>query len=227
MKSNLRRKQELLLDGVENSFKFLSLTYGRLLDTLYRVKPDKHDAQLMDAVMLDCWVIIDHAKRLRTLLEHTPGLKKTPDLQIFLNNTNEIPDFRHHIQHLEEKVRGVAPTGFPIWGSVSWFRLLTETRFAIQGYVPGRLAKCRGMPVVNPAGREFHGDVDHIELSVETRTINISELIRMIEYLAASFAKAIEEADKEGNRDQNGLLQFEVEAPPTANRWTHSTSEPW
>ncbi len=226
MNSNLRRKQELLLDGVEESFKFISLTYRRLLDTLCRDKPDKHDTELMNAVMLDCWVIIDHAKRLRTLLEHTPGLRKTPDLQGFLNSANEIPDFRNHIQRVEDQVWDNAPIGIPVWGSVSWFRLLTEEKFSIQAYVPGRLAKCKGVPVVNPAGREIHGDVDHIELSVETQTINISELIRIIEFLAASFAQAIEEADKEGNRDHNGLLRFEVKVPPAVVRWTHSAFDP-
>jgi hypothetical protein len=212
----MRRKQELVLDGIEESFRFLRLSYKRMLDSLILDELDATDADLLGSVILDCWTIIDHAKRLRTLLIHTPGLRKTTRLRVFLDKTNQIPNFRDRVQHLEERVTALAPTGLPVWGSVSWARLLPENNFRVTMYAPGRLAKCEGIPVVNPAGREFHAEIDHIELSIEDQTINISELVRLTEQLATSFTNAVEQAEKTGVRDENDLLRFELETPGVA-----------
>jgi len=93
------------------------------------------------ALILDSWVIVDLAKRVRALLEGMPGLKQTPDVRAFLIRTSDVPNFRHYIQHLESETTNIAESGRPIWGSISWVQLLPDERFIVRIYVPGRIAK--------------------------------------------------------------------------------------
>jgi hypothetical protein len=114
---------------------------------------------------------------------------------LFLKSTEAIPDFRHHVQHMEEKVHLVAETGRPIWGSFSWVTVEPSSdEIRIVAYVPGRLAKTKGIPMVNPAGREFHAEIDHFEMTVGDTTINVSETFRRVEVLKEKFELALKRA---------------------------------
>ena len=183
----LRRKQDLCLDAIEHSFSMAEISYARIIGHC-RAQHLKDASSEDDRVVLDAWSFVDVVKRLRTVLVNTPGLKSSGVLKQFLSTTDAIPNFRHHIQHIEEKVAAVAQSGRPIWGSFSWV-VLAEDRdqFAIVAYVPGRLAVTKGIPVVNPAGREFHDDIDHFEMSLEGATLNISEISRTVKVLGAQF----------------------------------------
>lgn len=207
---SLERKQQLFLDAIEASFKFVSLTYARLIETLEAYDPASLGVQHPDALILDCWVIVDLAKRLRTLLSGTPGLHNNTELKRFLNVTGPVLNFRHYIQHLEEKPTDLAPTGHPIWGTVSWARLKSDKKVLVYSYVPGRLATCKGISVVNPVGRIFHNEIDHVELAMNGPLINLSKLVRNIEKFSAAFCEAVTSAEKSGQRDPNGIIRFEV-----------------
>jgi len=207
---SLERKQQLFLDAMEESLKFVRLTYARLIATLKAHDPECPGGQAPDALVLDCWAIVDLAKRIRTVLNNTPGLMHNEELQRFLKVTDLVPDFRHYIQHLETKAKDLAPTGHPIWGSVSWAKVLSEKEISVGMYAPGRLAKCKGIPVVNPVGRAFHGEIDHIELAVNGQVINLSELVRNIDRFGAAFCEAVTSAEKSGHRDAKGLIRIEV-----------------
>lgn len=207
---SLERKQQLFLDAVEESLKFVRLTYARMIATLKAHDSEQPGRQPPDALILDCWVIVDLAKRIRAMLNNTPGLRHNEELQRFLEVTDDVPDFRHYIQHLESKAKDVAPTGHPIWGSVSWAKLLSEKKVSVCTYAPGRMATCKGIPMVNPAGRAFHGEIDHIELAVNGQVINLSELARNIERFGTAFCETVTSAEKSGQRDSNGLIRFEV-----------------
>ena len=208
---NLARSQELFLDAAELSIEFLHRIYGRLLETLRNYDPERPEGNSPNAIILDTWGIVDHAERLREVLEHTPGLKQTEALERFRNKLREsVKGFRDHFQHMEEKAAGIASSGYPIWGSVSWCKVVSEKTIHVYTYVPGRLAKFKGLPVVNPAGRKFHEDIDHIELCVDQDILNLSELCREIERFGIAFESALSAAVREGKRDSNGLLRFEI-----------------
>lgn len=207
---SLQRKQQRFLDAVEESFKFTQLTYRRVIATLDAYDPKCLGGQPLDALILDCWVIVDLAKRISTMLNNTPGLKHNEGLQRFLEITDPVPDFRHYIQHLETEASDIASTGQPIWGSVSWAKLQSEKNVSVFMYAPGRLAKCTGIPIVNPVGRTFHGKIDHVELAVKGQVISLSELVRHIEQFGKAFCDAVTSAEKSGQRDANSLIRFEV-----------------
>lgn len=161
--------------------------------------------------MLYAWGIVDHAERLREVLEHTPGLKQNTVLETFTAQLRQsVKPFRDHFQHMEDKAAAVAETGFPILGSISWCRAISVQKLEIGVFVPGRLAKCEGLPVVNPVGRKLHSDIDHVEISLGQDTLNVSELCRDISRFSSAFARAWKSATEEASRDDSGLLRFEI-----------------
>jgi len=216
-KVDLKRRQELFLDTAELSFEFVGCTYSRLLETFRRCDLEHPDSSSPNERMLNAWGIVDHAERLREILEHTPGLKQTDTLRCFTRKLRgSVKPFRDHFQHMEEKAARIASSGFPIWRSLSWCKAVSEKTLHIGTFIPGRLAKCKGLPIVNPLGRAFHGDVDHVELSVGQDTINLSELCREIERFGTAFGAAVSTATSIGERDSNGLLRFEITFVPSA-----------
>ncbi|MGZ8215690.1 hypothetical protein [Methylomagnum sp.] len=200
------RKQEICLDAIEYSFSMAKTAYKRIIDYC------RHDSILNnsnndEAMVLDAWSFIDVTKRLRSVLQNTPGLKKSNFLEAFLSETVKIPDFRHYVQHIEEKTKDVSKTGRPIWGSFSWVILDQESKeFKIITYVPGRLAKINGIPVVNPSGRIFHDDVDHFEMTLGEVTINISQMARRIERLQERYLTALQLATQVKIRNEDILM---------------------
>lgn len=188
----LGRRQQLCLDAIEHSFSMVEIAYQRVLHYCRTDSPD-NNSDLDDAMVLDSWSFIDVTKRLRSVLEHTPGLKNSAPLSEFLRATEAVVDFRHHSQHIEDRTRELAPSGRPIWGAFSWAVLEGETgRFRVGFYIPGRIAKVEGVPVANPAGKTFRSDVDHVQIAVGQLTLRISDIY----YLAKDFRALFEAATK-------------------------------
>jgi hypothetical protein len=206
------RKQELCLDAIEHSFSMARIAYDRVIHYC-RHHVDANDPNLDDTMVLDAWSFVDVAKRLRSVLEHTPGLKNARALVLFLRATEDVVDFRHHMQHMEDRTSTFAPSGRPIWGSFSWVTLDPNgINFRICTYIPGRLAKTKGIPVVNPAGRKFHGDIDHFELSVNDVTLNLSDMSRRIETLREKFNAAVKSAVPSPTRSGETILAIDLDA---------------
>jgi len=172
------------------------IAYDRVVHYCRQQHEDVTSPRLDDAMVLDAWSFVDVVKRLRSVLQNTPGMKQPARaLTDFLIETEEIPDFRHHVQHIEDKTAAVAISGRPIWGSFSWVKLDSNGKnFKICCYVPGRLARTKGIPVVNPAGRQFHDDVDHFEMTIGATTINVSDMSRRIEAFRQRFEAAVRAA---------------------------------
>lgn len=207
---NYERKQQLYLDGLQVSFEYISHVYSRIYEALQEWEPKAPVDSNFNRLILDCWVLIDMIKRMRTLLENTPGLKNNSSLRIFINETKTVPTFRHYIQHLETEAQQVADTGRPIWGTISWSQKYPDGKIIVGMYAPGRVAECKGIPLANPAGRKFFTDIDHIELSIKDKTVNISELVRRVQKFSVYFNDVVKKAEAIGNRDSHGLLRFEV-----------------
>ncbi|MGI8997085.1 MAG: hypothetical protein ACR2GW_10515 [Pyrinomonadaceae bacterium] len=193
---SIRRKQDLCLDAIEHSFSMARIAYERVVHYCRQQHEDTTTPHLDDAMVLDAWSFVDVVKRLRSVLQNTPGLKQRAQaLTDFLVETETIPDFRNHVQHIEDKTAAVADTGRPIWGSFSWVTLDSNGKnFKICLYVPGRIAKTKAIPVVNPAGRQFHDDVDHFEMTIGATTINVSDMSCRIEAFRQRFEAAVKAA---------------------------------
>ncbi len=182
---DISRRQELFFDGIEISVEMAKVCYSRLYNDI--LEYSKNSAEKKDqpitqsTILLDSWSLIDLLNRLRILITQTPGLKKTTFVKAFLQKLNSIEFYRDFVQHINGEIPKVEDSGWPIWGSLSWVyapREALEQKLVFSlTMIPGRLAKCKGVPVVNPAGKKLQFPVDHISLSISSsQTVNLSEI---------------------------------------------------
>jgi hypothetical protein len=192
-----RRAQELFLDGIEYSIQMAECAYERLRANAARHLPDRgEDCPSLELLFLDAWSVIDCSKRLRALVDQALGLKKTPAVKSFLKATEAIAAFRNYYQHLETEAVGIATTGWPIWGALSWVKILepaTEGNgrlLSTRTVIPGRLASV-AIPMMNPLGKDIASPTDHFVLSIADATINLSDLMASIRLFNVRYAVAV------------------------------------
>ena len=188
--------------------------YSRVL-AYCRLAPSETTEQQNDVMVLDAWSFVDVAKRLRSLIHNTPGLAHGPIYEVFVRATEALVDFRHYVQHLEDETFTVASSGRPIWGSFSWGLFRPDKAVEVRVYVPGRLARTKGIPVMNPAGREVHDAVDHFEMSVGDATINLSDIARRIADFRKRFDLALKSATTRGAGD-DAIVVIDLDSSPSA-----------
>lgn len=209
---SLRRRQELCLDAIEHSFAMAQIAYERIVHYCRSDGPE-NGAGIAEAMVLDAWSFIDVAKRLRSVLGHTPGLKNAASLADFLRTTEGVVDFRHHLQHMEDRTADLAKSGRPIWGAFSWAVLDPDgSHFRIAVYVPGRLAKTKGVPVVNPAGKAFRSDVDHFQVTVGDITLRISDMYYMLQQFRGQFELALADAQPRSTKEGETIHDIDLDA---------------
>lgn len=209
---NLKREQELCLDGIETSFTMMRIAYERLCQAVLQhsqaTSQGDSTSDIQKSILLDAWSLIDITNRLRVLVKRTPGLKHSAPFKSFLTATKDVETLRHFVQHLDGEVVGLAETGWPIWGSLSWLWASPEMQkrgeVNVVIIVPGRLAPCKDYHMVNPAGKRIHGPVDHICLSAADTTVNLSEIVRSSMLFRDRFQAALERAKEIQIEQSNG-----------------------
>jgi hypothetical protein len=220
MLKEFKRRQELFLDGIEFSIDMGEIGYQRLLAALAahsaRSASGKSVNRLLTAeIFLEAWSLVDIVNRLRVLIQHTPGLKRTPAIVSFLKQTEEVLGLRNFIQHLDTGAPEVAKTGFPIWGSLSWVWGTVEEvergEFAIMLLIPGRLARSEGHPMVNPVGKKISPPVDMITLTAAGETVNLSRIRDALCQFRGRFDKAVKRALEKPSADQDTAMMIAVE----------------
>jgi len=71
--------------------------------------------------LTDCWSVIDSTHRAREITGHVRGLKKnSPELQVFLRNTENVETFRNIIQHIATEIPQLPENSRPTMGSYAW-----------------------------------------------------------------------------------------------------------
>lgn len=191
-----RRAQELFLDGIDYSIRMAEYAYERLREHAAQYAPEQAETVIMEKLFLDAWSVVDCGKRLRALVEQTPGMKKTPARTSFLKAMEPIVDFRNYYQHLESQPMDVASTGWPIWGTLSWV-IVVEPAVAGKGRllatktaIPGRLATVT-LPMISPVGRQIEEPAGFFVLSMADRSINLSDLIGWIRVFHGRYKAAV------------------------------------
>jgi hypothetical protein len=180
---SIKRKQAICLDAIESSFVMAEIAHGRMLAFLEE-NAGKRRITDSESMVLDAWTLVDVAKRLLYIMRNTPGLAKSASMAEFEAALDAAVDFRHYIQHLEERLTPVASTGWPIWGAFSWLCRPPDRpgMVMVTGFIPGRIAIVGPVPVVNPATYPMRDGtlVDHIQLTADGNTVDLSDLARAI-----------------------------------------------
>lgn len=187
------RAQVLYLDGIDESLSMAEIAYERLRANLLTYDSA---TQRPSAILLDAWSIVDVLNRLRALVP-CPGMQNTPAVKALLMALGPIEEPRNAVQHLHNReIRKIADTGRPVWGTLSWVVPPSEEggKGVIGGLYPGTLAPVKGMPLVNPAGRECERPVGLVTLTAADQTICLSELVAAARRFGERLARAMDDA---------------------------------
>ncbi len=218
---DLKRRQELYLDGLETSLVMTRICYARLRDdTEYffrQGKRIKSTENFQIQILLDAWSLVDTINRLRILVTQAPGLKKNSSVMLFQKDTEGVELLRHFVQHLSGEIPKLENTGWPLLGSLTWVNASPEMQaqktVSVSLIIPGRLAKSEGYPLVNPIGLQIEPPVDHISLTASTTTIDLSDLSRStIQFetkLKAAVARAKEYQKSVGDKSEIMLIELQ------------------
>ena len=200
---DIKRRQELFLDAIETSLVMAKVSYARLYQGLVQKSNPTETNSLVDypkVILLDAWTFVDTINRLRILVSQMPGLKKNSRVTQFQKATESTEILRDFVQHVNAEIPKVENTGWPIWGSISWvylsFDLDGKPKILIQSIIPGRLAKVKGIPMVNPVGKSLEIPIDHISLSATGVTLNLSDIHRLVVEFEKRFLVALGGEDK-------------------------------
>jgi hypothetical protein len=193
----LNRRQALFIEGIRLSIEMADLAHRRLRENLLRLlQPNANpEDQITISVMLDAWSIVDALNRLRGLVKNMPGIQKRyriPEIRAFFDVTEQIPDLRNTVQHVETTIPGIIDDkNWAVLGSLSWSvldseKLLVTTYMFISGTAMG------SRPFVNPLKRiEWNVPVDSITIERSGVAVCLSDAMRRVAALAVGLEKKL------------------------------------
>jgi hypothetical protein len=195
--AGLHRRQKLMLDGIGISIDMATMSYARLQNSLLvysRAAAERQPPPLaMGAlVMMDAWMIIDAVNRLGVLVAATRGLRRGPAVESLRRSIEDVETLRNAVQHLPGEVEELERNGRPLWGTLSWHYMESpETgRGAIHLLVPGTIAPTKGLPMVNPLGKEVEIPIGLVTLFAKDVTVCLSNVMHGVERFAERLERA-------------------------------------
>lgn len=155
--TNLNPQQGMFLDGIRYSMGMIYIAYNRLAFFLSTItekieKKDNSERPSTEALFLYAWVIVDSVYRLRGLIEHMPGIRwcKTAEIKEFLNETTQVEELRHVIQHLRNELKSMTDDLFPVFGNICWIYITDpESEIPIRSCVVSSGKPRQGMVTPN------------------------------------------------------------------------------
>lgn len=166
----MNSRQCAYFDGIRVAIEMIDVAYNRLAKSLLAISSRRPNASTkvhMAGPFLDAWSMVDSMYRLRLLIRQLPGVKKRsfPEAEVFIRETGSYESFRHAIQHLDQELKNMPTTGFPVWGTITWVTFTTSNFSDVRVYsiTPGQL-QTRTDPFDNPAGAMLNPPIDRIRL---------------------------------------------------------------
>ena len=153
------------MDAIRCCIEAIGLSYARLVSGAVAAEDAMRGgvSPLPLTLFVDAWALVDWVHRLHDLVEHAPGLKKSPGKELFLRETASSNRLRNAFQHPTGEYAKGTPDGTP-WGSLAWVYVVDATHVRSWVAVIGGLNTAGTHPVVNPIGH-LRGPADRFELS--------------------------------------------------------------
>lgn len=181
------RQNILYIDAVETLIPAAKLQFARMKACARIITSKDFDtpapAEDVDraqvALVADTGGFIGNIQRLRLVV---PRLRGDADLRIakkaFEVAVKSYEPARHHLEHLDTAIPGIAGTGHGVFGGIAWWHLDgAEARGCL--YVPGSLAVAEGVgQLVVPGG--FDDDVDHFRSTIAGEVYDLSAAYRAL-----------------------------------------------
>ncbi len=229
----LDRRQTLFFDGVRYAAEMSHLALARLLDTLPAIPAAEGGtpeyADLITASMIDAWTVVDSTHRLRQLLMQFPKVKQNlPFLQVFYRTTAGVERFRNVIQHLRKEIAGLAQSGLPVWGSLTWRAQIDPAtgEEASFGVCAGTFYA--GAKIYLPQGGDRLAEpIGRVCLNIGHMTLDLGEITRsaepVIRYFERDLAKQFSE---DPHNDADVLVSLIVKPVRSGPRAPREDSPP-
>ena len=180
---NAQRELILLFDAIEQLISMAHLQYGRMqaVARFFSQNPDQSVAdesardEAWTAIIADTGGLIGTIQRLRLLVRRLPGSTETKVARKASEATvKHLEQARHHLEHLDDRIPEIAPTGHGAFGSVSWWYLEDNRTRRWMSLAPGTLAVGTDMGVTRvPA--EMRSDIDHFWAIIGGLPLEVSE----------------------------------------------------
>jgi hypothetical protein len=217
----LNVSQSMFFDGIRYSVDMADDSFLQCRDALVDISHEQEPMrQQMVAAFQSAWSFVDSINRLRVLLTAMRGVKRTPDMRVFIARLTPAEGLRNAVQHLPGTIVSASEAGEPTWGSLSWVAPSDPklNRGIIFTAVPGSL-RSMSWPAVNPLGRVVDRPVGLIELTAFEITLSISEVRGALVTFVPGFERAAEQAF-EGHESRHGsdvliAIEFAVDEAPT------------
>lgn len=175
----LNPRQKVGIDAIRYALDMSHLSFCRLYADIQAISMTFEANVSMfirTCAVADAWAVVDNLWRLREVVNHTRGLRRTPELEAQLRALAAVKDFRDGIQHMHERFRACAESGESLLGTLSW--LWTPDGTATHGQVfamgTGSMRHDGPVPFVNPSGRMIHHPIDLVTLTAFGKTIELS-----------------------------------------------------
>lgn len=188
--------QKVAIDGLRYAAEMIDLSAERLYSNLLMISTNPESgplpADMFTMCFSDGWSIVDNLWRLNLLLRRTPGLERTPNVEVHLRALRAVEKFRHGFQHLDEKIAACVREQLPLWGTLGWaFFPNGPTRSCrIFLMVPGSLRPMT-WPFLNPAGKTIASTVDLVTLSAFGQELKLSSLVGRVRALIAGLDQGL------------------------------------
>ena len=150
------RELFLLFDAIEQLCSAAHIHYGRMQAVArFVTQASLHDDETRPAreaartaIIADTGGLVGTLQRLRLLTRRLPGDSAIRVAKrAFEATVRSVEPARHHLEHLDERIPEIAPTGHAAFGSVSWWRIGEGRTMEWTAIVPGTLAVGNGQAV--------------------------------------------------------------------------------
>jgi hypothetical protein len=177
------RELFLLFDAIEQLCSAAHIHYGRM-QAIARLmtelslhadetRPAREAARA--AIIADTGGLVGTLQRLRLLTRRLPGDSAIRVARkAFEATVRSLQPARHHLEHLDERIPDIAPTGHGAFGSVSWWRMVDSRTMKCVAIIPGTLAVGKGQAVTRVPSC-MRGDVDHFWVVLGAAELNVSD----------------------------------------------------
>lgn len=195
--TTLPPEQIIAFDALRFAFDMLGISYDRLLNDLTYLsdhcQDPRPDSERVASAFLNVWSFADGLHRLHQLLRQTPGLKRTPDLEVAMRGFAQAEDLRHTFQHL--RIRQAVRPPEPLWGSILWFWSpgdYTKGGTALT-LVPGAI-RAGHHELVNPLGKTYSIPLGLVTLCAFEHELQVSDQMLRVRDLASALDRGLRAA---------------------------------
>lgn len=111
-----------------------------------------------------------------------------------MNETTQVEELRHVIQHLRNELKSMTDDLFPVFGHICWIYITDpESEIPIRSCVVSSGKPRQGMvtPNVNVPDKPIRSKIDHIRLSSKKCEVSVTELVLSVKKLQTFIEKIL------------------------------------